>query len=84
MTNSASYSLLLEICAGSKPGKGGGLGAGLAAPPRKTKLATETTTSTSSKDQVSGREDKPVGLSMKCCSESCKEAAVQTCCTQSL
>ena len=48
---------------------------GLAAPSRKTKLATETTMSNSSKDQVSGGEDNPVGLSMKRCSESCKEAA---------
>ena len=41
----------------------------------KTKLATETTTSSSSKDQVSGGDENPVGLCMKRCSESRKEAA---------
>ena len=48
---------------------------GLATPSRKTKLATEMTTRNSSKDQVSGGEDNLVGLSMKRCSESRKEAA---------
>ena len=48
---------------------------GLAASSRKTMFATETTTSNSSKDQVSGGEDNLVGLSMKRCSESRKEAA---------
>ena len=41
----------------------------------KTKLTTETTTRNFSKDQVSGVEQNPVGLSMKRCSESSKEAA---------
>ena len=50
---------------------------GLAATSRKTTFATETTTSNSSKDQVSGGEDNPVGLSMKRCSESRMEAAPQ-------
>ena len=50
-------------------------GMGLAAPPRKTKLATETLKGNFSKDQVSGGEDNPVGLSMKRCSESLKEGA---------
>ena len=31
----------------------------------------------STKDQISGGEDNPVGLSMKCCSERSKEATVQ-------
>ena len=66
---------LLEICVGPKPGKGGGLAVMLAAPPRKTKFAKETTPSNSSKDQVSGGEDNPVGLSMTRCRESRKEAA---------
>ena len=48
---------------------------GLAAPLRKTRLATEMTTSNFSKDQVSGGEDNLVGLSMKRCSKSMKETA---------
>ena len=50
---------------------------GRAATSRKTTFVTETTTSNSSKDQVSGGEDNPVGLSMKSCSESRMEAAPQ-------